>query len=75
MPRLLPERTEDGKRLRGPVLGSKGPVLARLYPEVYRDWAARRAEAAGGGFRWSPAGSASVLPGPFLLAYSQSRSK
>ena len=67
VPRLLPERTEDGRRLRGPVLGSKGLVLARLYPEVYRDWAARRVEAAGG-VRRSPAGSATALPGPFLLA-------
>jgi hypothetical protein len=38
----LPEFAEDGRRLRGPVVGSEAMALARLYPEVYRDWARRR---------------------------------
>jgi hypothetical protein len=41
----LPEHAEDGKRLRGPLVGSEAIALARLYPEAYRDWARRREEA------------------------------
>jgi hypothetical protein len=38
----LPERLEDGRRLRDAVVGSDAIALVRLYPEVYRDWARRR---------------------------------